>query len=184
MSTPFAFVGCVIFIGIRMNENGVFAPKNVETYEHNGMTWLLSNDNIPLTVEDLTGVEYGGYVKERTGDESLLLGQYTMRQYPRMDDEAGVGLPRLEYRLVLVKAPWLQNMCLQRLLEEGQEFDMDYVVVDPAAWGADSAWRLEYADGLSPWDYLLCYGNVLVELKLDSRPTAAQMYTVGEHLGA
>ncbi len=178
----FGFVGAVVFTGIKMNEQGMFIPKQVETYTHNGMTWALSDDNIPLTVEDLTDVTFDGYVKERRGDESLLLGQYTMYQYPRRDAENTAGLPTLYYRLVTVKAPWLYDMCLRQLLQQGDDGWNSYHPIDPAPWGADSAWELQGADGLSPWDYLLCYDDLLVELRLDFAPHAGQMAAVGQKL--
>ncbi len=54
-----------------------------------GLRWVIHQDELPLTVEDLLDVSYRGYIKERSDDSSLLLGRFAMHQYPRYDAEYG-----------------------------------------------------------------------------------------------
>lgn len=164
------------------------ADETEETYEHNGKTWVVHRDELPLNVEDLMEVDYDGYIKERTGEESLLLGKFVMRQSPRLDAENFRKIPRMEYTMVFVKVPALYNICKNRLIYEGETLHTisknNYEAQDAAAWGANEAYCLFDRKYGPQNDYLLCYDDVLVQISFPMEPTPEQKKIVGEKLGA
>lgn len=161
---------------------------NEETYKHGGITWVIHHDNIPLTVEDLLGADNYEYIKERTGSMSFMLGQFTMSQYPRFDEENYADIPQLEYTLTEVRIPALYNLCKNRLIYEQEElYPLDkheYKAEDGKAWGANEAYRLYDLEYGVENKYLLCYDNLLVEIDFDWEPTATQKAVVSEKLGS
>ncbi|MDE7262871.1 MAG: hypothetical protein K2N78_12550, partial [Oscillospiraceae bacterium] len=188
----YALIGGVTFgtlVGIR---KGWFTGDN-DTYQYHGTTFTIYDDELPLTVEDLTGTAYGedAYTREWRDAASLLLAQYTARQHPRFDAENYRDLPTLEYTVTQVKIPALYDMCKNALLakydgDNGDEHYWDdrvYVLQDPAPWGAAEAYRVVDAE-YSPWDiYLLCYPDRFVDFHPDGELTLEQMALVGEKLG-
>lgn len=181
-----AIMVVITFVTLKFTSMGFLAEGTEATSEHNGMTWISYNDGLPLTLENLTGEEYGGYIKQRSSDESLLLGQFVLRQEPRSDTENYNELPCLEYTMVFVKRPALYNICKKRLIYEGEKLhpirESEYIAQNAASWGANEVYRLY--DFIYGWDnkYLLCYDDVLVEISFDWKPTQEQMQIVNEKL--
>lgn len=182
----FAFMGLITFVTLYASSHGLFADKDEETYEHHGMTWVIHRDELPLTVEDLSEVDYDGYIKERRGSSSLLLGQFTMRQHPRYDAENYADIPQLDYTIVAVRLPALYDMCKERLISEKDDSDMgwEYRAENAAPWGANEVYRLYDLEDGAKNSYLLCYADMLVEISFDWEPSAGQQKTVGEKLCA
>jgi hypothetical protein len=186
----FAMMGVITFGTIRAAQSGMFEPDR-ETYEHNGHTFTVYLDELPLTVEDLLDVEFDGYIKERRSDESLLLGQFVMRQHPRRDAENFTEIPDLEYTIAVIKAPFLYDMCKDRLLREQDETGDDrvpegfknvYEEQNAIPWGAQEVYRLiSQSSGPMNW-YLLCYKDSIIEIKFDWELTPEQMKIVTEKL--
>ncbi|MBR3770399.1 MAG: DUF2812 domain-containing protein [Lachnospiraceae bacterium] len=182
----FAMMGAIVFGTLYASSHGVFADKDEETYVHNGATWVIHQDELPLVVEDLVDVDYNGYIKERRGNESLILGQLVMRQHPRFDAKNYSDIPQLEYTMTIVKVPALYEMCKKRLIYEREELhyygEEEYRAEDAAPWGANEVYRLYDLEYGVENDYLLCYDNLLVEINFDWEPTIEQMAIVGEKL--
>ena len=185
-AVSFGLMGLITFGTLSASNHGLFRDKNEETYEHRGMTFVVHKDEIPLEVEDLLEIDYDGYIKERRGNESLILGQYVMRQSARFDTEHYSQIPQMEYTMTFVKTPAIYEMCRERLLYEREELwgigKQDYRAEDADAWGANEAYRLyDPVYGAENW-YLLCYDDVIVEINFDWEPTAEQMKIAGEKL--
>ena len=177
----------ITFGTLKLSQSGFFVRENEETYEHNGMTWVVHRDELPLTVEDLVETDYSEYLKERRGDESLLLANFELTQRPRFGVENYNEIPQLQYRLVGVKLPFLYDICKNRLIYEKEsrydESPLEYREQDPAPWNAKEVYRL-YDPGMGYWNtYLICYGNTLVEIRFEWEPTTEQMAIVAEKLG-
>ena len=138
--------------------NGIFQnEENYETYEFHGSTQILYQDELPLRVEDMLDVEYDGYIYQRRGDESVFLGQYDLSQRTRMDDKAGYDMPRLEYTIILIKMPFLYDICKEQLIADKDEtndrsvpegYKRFYSEQDPAPWKAEEVYQLAYQDKL------------------------------------
>ncbi len=183
----FALVGIITYGTISLSNTGFFAKEDEETYEHNGMTWVIHHDELPLTVEDLLDIEFDGYIKEQQGEESLFLGYFKLNQWPRFDAEDYRDIPTLEYKMVVVKMPFLYEICKSRLIEEEEQdypFIQSYISEDAEPWDANEVYRLSDADYGPRNTYLLCYDHVIVEIRFDWEPTTEQMAIVGEKLGA
>ena len=103
-------------------------------------------EELPLVVEDLMDVDYDGYVKERRGNTSLLLGKFVMSQYPRYDAERYGKIPWFEYTIVQVKIPALYENCKKRLIHEGEYYrqtkEGEYRLEQSEHWKAEEAYRL------------------------------------------
>ena len=144
----------------------------------------------PLSVADLADVDMDGYFTRRTGDETVLLGQYEVFQHTNWNrDDPDLSLPSLEYTLTEVKLPFLYDWCRDRLYHEddkrGEEFGYRYEATDPAPWGAQEAWERVYDDGGRTNRFLLCYEHRIVVIDFGSKriPTPEQRAIVGEKLG-
>ncbi|MCH5187837.1 MAG: DUF2812 domain-containing protein [Oscillospiraceae bacterium] len=184
----FAMMGAITFSVLRASQSGYF-ERDQETYEYNGATFTVYKDEIPLTVEDLINIQYDGYVRSRTGDESLLLGRFVMRQHPRFDAENYKDMPALEYTITEVKLPFLYEFCKNSLLNERKDevadgqvvFAEHYEQADAAPWQANEAYQLYWSSGYLN-KYLLCYDKRIVEITFFWEPTAEQMAIVADKL--
>lgn len=77
-AAAFGIMFLITFIVLKMSVSGLMAENGQETYEHGGRTWVIHQDELPLTIEDLLDIEFDGYIRQMSGDESLLLGQLVM----------------------------------------------------------------------------------------------------------
>lgn len=199
-----------------------------ETYEYNGWTYEVYHDSLPLTVEDLSGMEDGSfgawYSCKLSEKESMFLIRSEARQSPRVDaqellsdagnpwaeerglqedaevqrafaDLQGPGedaqeLPALLYTVTEVKAPFLHDWCLEKIMDadvgtrnvDGEIRTAEMRRIEEEPWGADAAYRL-YVDGDEKQKYVVCYGNVILELITSWDLTKEQMAVVGEKIG-
>ena len=164
--------------------------KEVVIYEHNGITYELYKENLPLMVEDLLEVDYDGYdCHWSKRQQTLLLGYSAAYQLPRLDR---MDAPSLQYRIVDVKAGFLYDFCLNTMLASNQDAwseDIygnittdEYWQTDPTPWGADAAYQ-EYNGDNAHSTYLLCYGDQIIELEPDWELSEEQKAIVGRKFG-
>lgn len=186
----FCMMGVITFSVFRVLQNGFFDRYGASD-EHNGATFTDYIAELPLTVEDMFDIRYDGYIKERRGDESLLLGQFVMQQFPRFDTEYIAGIPELRYTITEVKLPFLYEFCKESLLNAGKGEQVDghhvsYVYFEPVdsiPWQAEETYRLYWSDGYFFDRYLLCYEKRIVEINFSWEPTAEQIAIAAERLG-
>lgn len=187
----FAMMGAIVFGTLQASRNGLFDP-DAETYEHHGSTFVLYQDELPLAVEDMLDVQYDGYVRQRRSEESLLLGVLDVRQWPRFDDEQGRSYPDLEYTVTIIKAPFLYELCKERLIYEKDEtynndipdgFKRVYLRIDPTPWDAVEAYQLAYQDTGAMQRYLICYEDRIIWISFDWEATDEHKAIVSEKLG-
>ena len=164
--------------------------QDLPTYEFRGSTWVLYRDEIPLRVQDLTEVdpEIFSY-RISSSDNSFLLRCTDAYQRPRYDM---LDQPDIRYSIVDVKAPWLNDFVLEKLLETDTDFwseDIygnitydEYRQVEAADWGARQAYRLCNGENEMS-QFLLCYEDRFVIFDPDWEPTPEQQRIVGEILG-
>ena len=170
--------------------NGLLYGKH-DTYEHNGATFPIYQDNLPLTVQDLQQLpvpESEEYIRERSSSESLLAAQYEMWQHPRYDSTHISQLPELKYTITDIRLPFLYSLCKESLLNakkddisDGQAFANHYEPSDPSPWLAQEAYRLRWSSGYID-HYLLCYENRIVEIQFSWEPDPEQMTAAGRIL--
>lgn len=180
----------IIFGVLSGSSNGWFAVGE-ETYEYRGSVFDAPQDELPLTVEDLLDVDYSGYLREQTRQQSFLLAQYESRQYPRFDAPDYKEMPRLDYTVTLVKVPALYDLCKNALLADWEddwrpEGHKDYTMsIAPAPWGAEEAYQLSNQDYGPGNTFLLCYEDRFVEIRFSYgwTVTPEQSALVSEKLG-
>ena len=170
--------------------NGLLYGKH-DTYEHNGATFPIYQDNLPLTVQDLQQLpvpESEEYIRARSSSESLLAAQYEMWQHPRYDSTHISQLPELKYTITDIRLPFLYSLCKESLLKakkddisDGQAFANHYEPSDPSPWLAQDAYRLRWSSGYID-HYLLCYENRIVEIQFSWEPDPEQMTAAGRIL--
>lgn len=175
----FAIVGGITWISVKTDLKDVFYRPDYYQVE--------------LTVEELLGQEEDpAYMRPMSNGSTIFLTRKEVDQMTRSVADM-VEKPWLRYELVEVHMPWLYDACVRDMLgaydeygihdEErgGEELYYVYKPVDPAPWGAETAYLL-YAYGESRDTYLLCKGNKILEIELDWEPTQDQMALVGERL--
>lgn len=187
-----AVLGIIIFGTLSACNRG-WLDGNRETYEYDGRTFTLRRDQIPLALDDLLDGNFGHYSRERFGEQSFLLGQYTINQWPIGPSELFPERAYLNYEITLVKAPWLYEFCREAKLHERDDWNRSepegeryyyYTPTDPAPWGAVEAYRWIRGDVPSN-RFLLFYPERIVEIDMDwdGEPTPEQMALVREKLG-
>ena len=101
-------LNALVAAGIIYSTNrGWLESGRTEEYEYEGHTFTAYNDELPLTVEDLVGVEYEGYSRRWTARESFLTAWQEAVQKPRLDAAEGREMPYLSYSVAVVKVPAL-----------------------------------------------------------------------------
>lgn len=99
-------------------------------------------------------------------------------------------LPALLYTVTQVKAPFLYDWCVRKTIEQyaGEE-NIDGEIrgeamrsVEKEPWKADAAYRLYRGDEAMN-EYVLCYGDLILELNTSWELTEEQMSIVGEKIG-
>ena len=159
-----------------------------ENYAHNGMTITWFGDELPLTVEALTGEDDGDYSCYRTEESSILIDRLIANQYRKFGTGDG---STLRYVVVDVKFGPLFDACLREYLALyhnqkmtdifGNEFYGEFHPIDPNPWGADCAWQLHRLE--EETEYLLVYGNRIVNFDFSEEPTQEQKDIVKAHFG-
>lgn len=163
-------------------QQGWFQRTPVDTYDTGNYVFDIYHDELPLTIEDLTGETYSGYSYERTENTSFLLGRLEGEQWHVPD---GTDAPELDYEILDVKADFLYDWCLEQYLEEyadDQEiWQREYRPEDPAPWGAEAAYRLWW-DGEAYHQWILCFDGRIVKLDPNWTLTEKEMALAGERL--
>ena len=161
-----------------------------KVYKHEGITYHLPQEEIPLEVKDLTEPATELYIKERSASQTLLLGRLTVRQYSALGLEDSAGMPGLEYTVTTVNVPFLYDWCqaqIFKIQDDGNNRIPEghrrvYRETDAAPWGANAAYRLYHEEGRWLNTYLLCYEDRIIEIQFDFEPTPEQMAVVAEKL--
>ena len=182
----FALMGAITFGLLFASSHGLLRDKDEETYEYHGNTWVIHQDELPLVIEDLMDVNYDGYIKQRSGNSSLLLEQLVLRQCPRFDAEHYKEMPQLGYTIVVVRLPALYDMCKDQLIGKADYYypvgRRVYQAEDPEPWGANEVYRQHDFEYGPINTYLLCYDKLIVKISFDWEPTPNQMAIVKEKL--
>ncbi len=162
-----------------------------DSYYFNGITVTRHGDDLPLTVEMLTGEDDGDYSLYKTVESSVLIDRFIANQYRNFGTGEGSSL---RYVVVDVKFASLFDACLrdylglyhnQQLVDVfGNEFYGEFYPVDPTPWGADRAWQLVRLEEEA--EYLLVYGNRIVNIDFfdfSQEPSQKQMDMVAQIFG-
>lgn len=187
--------GCILlsiglFVGILKGEME-FGGEPVEIYEYHGWEYRVYRDELPLTLEDLSGEEPWHYADrcsyELTEKKSVFLTKTMGAQdsLPGMEE-----LPWLRYSVTQIKGQALYDWCRERVLKnyEHEQEDFGGIVchrlreTDKRPWGADAAYRLYVGDAAEN-TYVLCFGERIVEIDAGFEFTEEQMAVAGERLG-
>ena len=160
-----------------------------DTYEINDMTFTRYGDDVPLTVAELTGEDTVNYSTYKTFNSSILIDQLAANQHP--DFGSGHG-ESLRYVVIEVKFTPLFGFCLRDYLNMyqgqqivdifGDEYYREFHPTDPTTWGADKAWQLYSKEYAMP-EYLLVYGNRIVNFDFSLEPTQEQKDMVKARFG-
>ena len=181
----FVIAGAASYLSVNGSRHNWFGD-DCATYEHGGRIYVDHQDDLPVTVEDLTDEANNGYTRERQVLDSFLLTRYEMHQWPRYDVEDYAEMAQLDYTIVEVKIPALYELCKRAALSEPDAGQSRYESVDPAPWGAAEAYRWIFQYGREG-SFLLFYPNRIVKFGFYPgntwEPTRLQMAVVGEKLG-
>ncbi len=191
--TVLFFVALLHVMFMMAAKGNLISPREpARTYEFNGRTYKAYQDELPLTVGDLWQGEYDDksrnfYSYELTEKESPILARMEAWQVPRRD--AG-NLPGMRYTVTKIKIPCLYDWCLGAVKENysysreynGKPTYFELREEDAAFPGADEAYRV-YWDNEAEKEYVVCYGDVIVEINTEWELTEEQMGIVGEKLG-
>lgn len=160
-----------------MASSGLMEDREpVETYkDQTGWTWAVYADPIPLRIEDLADTDYDRWSTEARISSSPLLTWGEFSQSPRLDD--GRDQPDLDYEVVLVKAPFLYDLCKESYIawlerdndqippEHQAEHWEEYRPIDPAPWGAEEAYQAYYGSEAQN-RFLVCWPDRIAQLQL------------------
>ncbi len=184
-------MGAAVWGLFRSLSSGAMDRPPAETYEYYGQTWDVYHDPLPLTIQDLTAVDYDRWSTELRAKSTLLAARQVASQQSRFGD--GKNLPELDYEIIDVHASFLTGAVMESCLRSVRRYDGRnapeerrswYEPVDAAAWRADEAYR-EYRGGTPRDAYLVRWGDRIAALNLYGgwTLTEAQTAVVAEKLG-
>lgn len=126
----------------------------------------------PLNIWDLRGEQEEDYGSLMLYDqESFLLEYQDVYQHPQGNSQT----PNLQYRYTRVKYLPLYEICLEEMMEKVLYRDNHELrSIDAAPWGAERAWQMYDGEEYRQW-YVLCYGDVILEMVIDWDITQEQM---------
>ncbi len=181
----FVFLGILTVYILRNGLNDGRIP--IDSYEHNGWTFEVYDEPMPLYVEDLMEIGDSTWSRERNKhDETILVSRSEYRQ----DHVKGgpAGLKDLAYTIVDIKFPFLYDTVKQAMLDERQDeihgdhvFIDHYEPIDATIWEASAAYQLHWSDSILN-TYLICWENRIVEIKFYWEPTPEQIAIAVEKL--
>lgn len=183
----FAFLGGMTFYVVRFGISDGRTP--VGSYELNGWTFEIYDEQMPLYVEDLMDIGDSEWSREHNvNQDTFLLSKSVYRQNHVQGGPE--GLQDLEYTVIDVKFPALYNIVKQSLLKERQDEVYDdftfidhYEPVDAAPWNAAEVYQLHWSDSVLN-TYLVCWENRIVEIKFYWEPTPEQISIAANKLKA
>lgn len=158
------------------------------SYEQYGRTYDIYNDPLPLTVEDLTETD-AGYSRRATTYASPLLRRSLYEQSPVGLQSAGA--PTLWYAVYDTDWQFVQDIVVSQLLRERQDelyedgtvIRDSYISIDPAPYGVQAAYQLQWSTSGPIPQYLLCWQGRVVELRFAFwEPTEEELAKAAEIL--
>ena len=184
--TTLLFLGGLVFFVIQHGLDDGKQP--VGTYEHNGWTFEIYDDKMPLYVEDMVKVENAEWSKEqKLHNETFLLEVTEYEQDHIRGGPERVSL-QIDYRIIDIKLPFLYNTIKQSLLNERQDeihddfiFTDHYEPIDAAPWQALEAYQLHWSGSILS-QYLVCFENRIVEIGFYWEATPEQIAIAAEKL--
>ncbi len=176
--------GLVVFI-LRYGLDDGREP--VGSYDINGWTFEIYNEEMPLYVEDMMDIGDSEWSRERNEhNETFLLSKSEYRQNHVQGGPE--GLKDLEYTIIDIKVPALYDIVKQSILNERQDevyddviFTDHYEPVDATLWKADEAYQVHWSGTILD-TYLICWENRIVEIKFYWQPTPEQIAIVVDKL--
>ena len=181
------FFSSLVFYGIRYGFDDGKQP--VGTYEQNGWTFEIYDDELPLYVEDMIkDIENAEWSKEQTlHNKTVLLEVAEYRQDHIRGGSERVSL-QIDYRIIDVKIPFLYDTIKQALLNERQDevhddfvFTDHYEPIDATPWQATEAYQLYWSGSILD-QYVVCFDNRIVEIGFYWQPTPEQIRIAAEKL--
>ena len=166
----FSLMGAIRFGLSQASENGLFDRRE---------------ETVPLTVGDLFDIEYDGYHKNVSSDESLLLDRFFLWQFPPYNAENYAQMPELKYTVAEPKLPFVYEICKNTLLNKrvddlnGAGYANGYLSIDPEPWQAVEVYRVHWKRGFLN-KYLLCYKTRMVEISFSWEPTPEQIEIIAD----
>lgn len=177
----FAVIGGVYWGAVRLIREEPWR----ETYTWQGDKYDVHPIDLTLTLSDLTGERYEHVSRERFETRTFFLSRQSCKET--------VGQPQKQltfsYEVTDIRRPWLRDTVIRDYLENTDlvgyigthklTIHRSWEPEDPAAWGADAAYRRYWGSDHAPSsDFLLLYGDRIVELTLPEEPTNAQRAVV------
>ncbi len=186
----FALVGLLVAATFYGLDRHWLDRAPAETYEYKGHTWDVYHDELPLTIQDLSDIDYDGWSTELERKSSPLVTRIEATQRGRIGD-SDVPIPELDYEIAVVHFSPLYSFCRNGLLREVErhnnrdfpEYWDLYQPCDAAPWGVEEAYRL-YTAGEPRNQFLLCWENRLavIDLPWQWEVTEEMMATAGAKL--
>lgn len=144
-------------------------------------------ESVPLSLADLDVIDVDEYITQDRNNQTLLLGQQVVHQFPSFDTGNSANMPELHYVVTSIKFPflydWVKNQHFNGTFKSDSTiYAMNYDKADPTAWGAVEAFRQLDDEGIGKTSFLLCYERQIVLIHFDWEPTSEQMAIVAEKL--
>lgn len=164
-------VGVVVLLAVSLGIHlGQTDHVVAGSYERDGRTYEIYNDPLPLVLEDLTGTD-AVYSREARISSSFLLRQSLYEQSPIVPQYAGA--PTVWYTVYDTDFAFVQDIVVRQLLDEHQDEVCEdgsilrdsYVSIDPAPYGVQAAYQLQWSTSGPIPQYLLCWPGRVVELR-------------------
>lgn len=187
----FAVTGLLLIAMVNSIINSGLLDREVAyTYEYNGRTFKVYDDELPLLIQDIVETDYDGYSTSWYGNESIIMSCHDAFQNPKMSDLEQFSL---QYTLVKVKMPFFYNLACGFMLKDfarnygvdkDDEFYKRAVEIPASEWGAEKAYQLYIGEDYADNEYLLFYNDSIIAMRPDSdmELTAQAKANIGKKL--
>lgn len=141
--------------------------------------WLITHDNLPLTVEELLPIQNDDYTYINDQQESFVLAYSRCAQkLPKIYSHE----PQLTYEIVDIKADWLYETCLNNLRHIYLNNSAYWQEADTSLWQADTVYQLYHNDQPFLNEYIICYKERIVKIEFNWQATMQELQIAAEHL--
>lgn len=160
-----------------------------QTYSYDGRDWDVAPIDIPLSLEDLTGIPGGHINRRRSGASSFLMTHITYEERTYADALGGY----LRYTVTASPFPRLHQLAMENYLSSAGDtgyrtrfgpilLDRHWETVQASPWQAEAAYQLYEDNGTPLQTFFLRYEDRMVKLELGGELTDTQKTAAAQKL--
>lgn len=166
----FVMVGCIV-ISVMKNAESIF-ERNTE---------------MPLQISDIKDVSHDSFEESFRVSNSVFISYVEGMQHEDWDEEEVEGYLSIDYEIIVIKVPFVYDLCKEELLSKYSFIDEDetgfegYCKDNIPQWEAEEVYR-RYTGGTARNGFIVCYEDRIVQIDFNWDVTDEEIEKVCEIL--